>query len=246
MKDKQKKHMNIAEHASSNYPEEKSTGTTILLGNLATPARTKGSVKSGGKDTPEELDGPGIRALRKREEEKQKNDLDNFEKEEKRIRKYNEEDIYDVHELYRNFEPYQREVIIRCFLMDFPKTEGGLIPQIPLKVKIPSQAHPGVFNGDEDAQWKFKFKGIVIAVHPSHKQEFQFGDVIQVEKDAVRPFAWNKNLPQELRYGFWFPDLFPGEIAPKNYDDPSFGYFKIPLDLVTGFISKVPRDGEKK
>ncbi len=160
-----------------------------------------------------------------------------FEKHDALLKKYNEELIYNVEEDYKSFVPYQREVIIRCFAIRMPVINGVFLNN-QTYVAVPSRGYQGVNIETRAADWQFEPRGMVVAVNKFHKDEFCYGDVVQIDKNCVLPFMKDKDSPQQLKYAFWLTHMWGSIYPPAQIEDVNYGYFKIPLDFVEGFISK--------
>lgn len=225
MKDKPKIKLTMEEHASS-FKNNRNGKTTR------------------GEDLDIQKELPAQRILREKQEkeeafikERMKEEQLLFEKQDKLITEYNTTGIYNVLEDYKTFVPYQREVIIRCFAIQMP-VQNGVFLNNQSYVAVPSRGYQGVNIEMRTADWQFEPRGIVVSVNKLHKDEFVFGDVIQIDKNCVVPFMKDKDSPQQLRYGFWLTHHWSGIYPPAMIENENYGYFKIPLDLIEGFVSK--------
>lgn len=220
-KDKNKRHVTMAQHASENFRDPSRPKLFGLNGELQEPT----------------LDNSNIPHSQAEMEELQKV----YEKADAEINLYNSK-VLDLDPDYTAFQPLTN-IVVRCFHRKMELTSGGIFINPKIQATVQTQNGIGVVE-TQNAPWQFSTKAVVVSVPPGFKA-LKPGDVVQLHPGVIRPATKNVMEPEwNLPNGFTLHSYVHFE-PPTYIMDKHFGYFIIePYRGVLGILeSKENTDG---
>lgn len=149
------------------------------------------------------------------------------------IIKYNSE-IFNLDPEYTSLRPLKK-LIVRVFLKEMKRTNGGLLIPNVVMVKKPTQS--GIdYVGEVEAP-PYSKKAIVVAV-PKHFEEYMKpGTVIILEDEVIEASVLGRSQEATVRIknAFVHPEKNLSQF-PENPSSADYGYLAIPYEAISFII----------
>jgi hypothetical protein len=141
--------------------------------------------------------------------------------------------IRNLDSTYMNVKPLNK-VLVRVFLLEPSKTEGGLL--IPQKQVLPVPTNSGVGSLMEiESPYPYSNKAIVVST-PS-ATSLKVGDIVQLESAPVRIAGSGHNASVVVPNGYMHPNANT-IILPTDPSNMHYGYLLVPSFDIMAVINE--------
>jgi hypothetical protein len=143
---------------------------------------------------------------------------------ERKYKEYNES-IKELDPMYSNLIPVSK-ILVRCYVMEYTRTEGGLLIKPIVTIPVPTQNGIGKI-GDVETPFPYQTKAIVIAAPKRYEETYPVGATVQLSSSPIKAVSRGKDSGIDLPYAFTHASYpYPG--VPANVEDRHYGYLLVP------------------